>query len=80
MTAKSRRRITIEDVAIGDLRPDYFNPRRMSDAGLESLTRSIREFGFIQPVVARRQDHTVIGGHQRLLAAGRMPCWTPGVQ
>jgi hypothetical protein len=49
---------------IGELKPDPANPRRISDAELESLTRSIREFGFVQPVVARREDKTVIGGHQ----------------
>ncbi len=32
----------------------------------------MRQFGFVQPVVARRADSTVIGGHQRLLAARRL--------
>ena len=38
--------IAIEHVAIDGLRPDPANPRRISDAELESLTRSLREFGF----------------------------------
>ena len=36
--------IEIEQVPIGDLRPDPVNPRRISDSELESFTRSIREF------------------------------------
>jgi DNA modification methylase len=54
------------------LRPDPANPRRISDKELESLTRSIREFGLIDPIIARREDKTVIGGHQRLLAARKL--------
>jgi DNA modification methylase len=64
--------IQIEQVPIGELRPDPANPRRISDAELEALTRSIREFGFLDPVIARKEDRTVIGGHQRLLAARRL--------
>jgi DNA modification methylase len=62
----------IEHVAIDELKPDPANPRRISDAELEALTRSLREYGFVQPVIARREDRTVIGGHQRLLAARRL--------
>ncbi len=64
--------IQIRQVPISDLRPDPANPRRISDAELESLTRSIQAFGFVDPVIARREDATVIGGHQRLLAARRL--------
>ena len=72
MTAGKRGSIAIEHVSIGELRPDPFNPRRISDTELEALTRSIREFGFIAPIVARREDSTIIGGHQRLVAARRL--------
>jgi DNA modification methylase len=64
--------LTIEDVAIDDLLPDPANPRRISDDQLEALTRSLQEFGFVQPVLARRETGTVIGGHQRLTAARRL--------
>ncbi|MFH1486036.1 MAG: ParB N-terminal domain-containing protein, partial [Chloroflexota bacterium] len=64
--------IEIEQVPIGELRPDPANPRRISDAELEALTRSIQEFGFVDPVIARREDRVVVGGHQRLLAARRL--------
>jgi DNA modification methylase len=62
----------IEQVPIDELRPDPANPRRISDEELDALERSIRQFGFVEPVLARREDATVIGGHQRLLAARRL--------
>ena len=63
---------TVEDVPIDRLRPDPANPRRIGESELDSLTRSLRQFGFVQPVLARRQDGSVIGGHQRLVAARRL--------
>src|SRR5665811_181369 len=62
----------IEQVHIDQLHPDPANPRRIGEAELEALTRSIREFGLVDPIIARREDRTVIGGHQRLLAARRL--------
>lgn len=64
--------IQIEQVAIDELRPDPANPRRISPRELEALTRSIQQYGFIQPVLARREDRVVIGGHQRLTAARKL--------
>jgi DNA modification methylase len=64
--------LSMEQVAIGDLHPDPANPRHIDEAELEALTRSLAEFGFVQPVLARREGATVIGGHQRLVAARRL--------
>ena len=64
--------LTVEQIPIDQLRPDPANPRRISEDELDSLERSLRQFGFVSPVLARREDRTVIGGHQRLLAASRL--------
>ena len=72
MTTKTPPTMTVEEVPIDELRPDPANPRRISTEQLEALTRSLKEYGFVQPVLARREDKTVIGGHQRLLAARRL--------
>ena len=64
--------LQIEQVPIDQLHPDPANPRRISEEELESLTRSIRQFGLVDPVIARAEDKTVIGGHQRLLAARKL--------
>ena len=64
--------LLIEHVHIESLCPDPANPRRISDAELEALTRSVREYGFVAPVIARCEDRTVIAGHQRLIAARKL--------
>ena len=69
---QTQEELEITHLPIGELRPDPANPRRISDEELESLTRSIREFGLIDPIIARREDKVVIGGHQRLLAARKL--------
>jgi len=61
--------ISVEHVNIDLLKPDPANPRKISDAELEALTRSILEFGLIDPIIARREDGMVINGHQRLVGA-----------
>ena len=64
--------LQIQQVPIHALRPDPANPRRISDAELEALTRSICQFGLVDPIIARHDDKMVIGGHQRLLAARKL--------
>jgi len=72
MTAAVIPSLVVELVPIDRLHPDPANPRRISEDELESLTRSMRQWGVVQPVLARREDSVVIGGHQRLVAARRV--------
>ena len=72
MNISNRQPITIEQENIHDLRSDPANPRRINDTELEALTRSINQFGLIDPIIVRKEDKTVIGGHQRLLAARKL--------
>lgn len=64
--------LSVKQLPIDKLVPDPRNPRRIDDDELERLTRSVQEFGFVAPIIARQADHRVIGGHQRLLAARRL--------
>jgi DNA modification methylase len=64
--------LTVEEVPIDQLRPDPANPRWISEDELDALERRIREWGFVQPVLARRQDGTIIAGHQRVLGGRRL--------
>jgi DNA modification methylase len=64
--------VAVEQVPIGDLQPDAGNPRKISDNEMEALTKSLHKFGFVQPVLVRRQDNVVVAGHQRLVAARRL--------
>ena len=61
----------MEQLPIADLHPDPGNPRRIAEAELAALTRSIATFGCVDAVLARRADRRVIAGHQRLVAARR---------
>src|SRR6266705_3479460 len=72
MSAAATADLQIVQVPIDELHSDPANPRKISDSELDALTRSLREFGFVQPVIARHDDHVVIGGHQRLVAARRL--------
>ena len=71
MSTPSVQAPKIEQVPIDDPRPDLANPRRIPQAELETLTPSIEDFGPVDPITARAEDQTVIGTHQRLLAARR---------
>jgi hypothetical protein len=59
----------IIEVKIDDLKFAEYNPREMPEHEYESLKQSIKEFGFVEPVVANKKDNTIIGGHMRVRAA-----------
>ena len=54
-----------------ELIPHDNNPRTHSDSQIEKLVRSIREFGFTNPILTDG-DAGVIAGHGRLIAAQRL--------
>ena len=68
--------LQIEHVPLDSLLPDPANPRRISDAELETLTRSIQQFGLVDLIIARHDDRIVtpsgVGGQKsvRLLTCG----------
>ena len=68
----TRAALAVEYVPIDSLILDPANPRRIDECELDALTRSIQQFGFVDPVLVRREIRRVIGGHQRLLAARRL--------
>ena len=53
------------------LKPYENNPRQHSEAQLDRLVRSIKEFGFTNPILID-DDCNVIAGHGRLMAAELM--------
>ena len=61
--------IQIEYVAPAKLAPAPYNPRKIDPSALKALERGITEFGLVDPIIARRSDGLVIGGHQRLKVA-----------
>ena len=57
----------IEYKKIGDLKPYARNPRKNDDA-VDYVANSIKEFGFIVPVVIDNKN-VIVAGHTRRLAA-----------
>lgn len=58
-------------VPVWDLKPYANNARTHSDDQVEQLTKSIREFGFNNPILVQ-EDLTVVAGHGRLMAAKKL--------
>ncbi len=57
------RMVPLKDLWIAD-----YNPRRLSPEQLDSICRSIVQFGFVEPLVVRDEDLLIVGGHQRVIA------------
>jgi hypothetical protein len=66
----------IQKVPVTDIKPAAYNPRedlQPGDPRYEALARSIKEFGFVEPLVWNKRSGNLVGGHQRfkiLLASG----------
>lgn len=58
-------------VPVWDLKPYENNARTHSDEQVDQLTKSIRQFGFNNPILVQ-DDLTVVAGHGRLLAAKKL--------
>lgn len=60
--------LSITTLSIKKLKPAEYNPRKIDQDELQRLATSIKEFGFVDPVIVNK-DMTIIGGHQRVKAA-----------
>lgn len=64
-----------QEVDLGLIRPPGNNPRtRFDEAALEELASSIRQHGFLQPIVVMRKDegYEIIAGERRWRAARKL--------
>lgn len=60
-------------VPVSELNPAIWNPREeMPPYEFEALKKSIKEFGVADPIIVRKADNSIIGGHQRVEAALEM--------
>lgn len=51
-----------------DIEMSMYNPRKdlqPGDEEYENLRRSIKEFGYVSPIIVNEKDNRIIGGHQR---------------
>jgi len=63
------QRLEIEYVDPRSLVPAPYNPRILSGEAREALARSMDHWGVVDPIVVRRGDNEIIGGHQRVQVA-----------
>ncbi len=59
----------IQKIPISTIKPAGYNPRvhlKPGDAEYEKLKRSIKEFGYIDPIIFNSRTGNLVGGHQRL--------------
>lgn len=61
-------KLQVEYVRPEALKAAPYNPRSITDEALTALASLMDIHGFVDPVIARRQDSLLIGGHQRLRA------------
>ena len=59
---------TYKQIPIADLKPYEKNPRTHSAGQIEQIRKSIREFGFTNPILVD-EDGLIVAGHGRLQAA-----------
>ena len=61
--------MVIRRLRLSEIAPAEFNPRidlRPDDPRYVALSRSLDEFGLVQPLVVNKRTKTLVGGHQRL--------------
>lgn len=56
-------------IALSEIKPAPYNPRRISEEAFEELKGSLHTFGFILPIIINRDNMTIVAGHQRTKAA-----------
>ena len=61
--------INVKNTPVADINPAEYNPRKMPAAQMRSLENSLREYGFVQPLIVNTETGNLVGGHQRLQAA-----------
>lgn len=66
------QKLKIVERKIDELKPADYNPRKIGTREKMELTKSLKKFGFAEPLVINinpKRKNVVIGGHQRLKVA-----------
>jgi hypothetical protein len=62
--------VEVKMTPIAELKPHPKNPRVHPDSAIDKLTRSIKEFGWTNPVLVSKEGY-ILAGHARIKAAQR---------
>jgi hypothetical protein len=56
-------------VNISSINPSPYNPRTHTQQELQAVKNSLKEFGFVEPLIINKKTKNLVGGHLRLKAA-----------
>jgi hypothetical protein len=70
--AKVPSTIKIEYVDFASLKRATYNARKADEEQINAICRSIYEFGVVDPLIVRRDDNLILGGHQRRTAIEKL--------
>lgn len=59
----------IKYVDIDTIKPAEYNPRKIDDKQINELKKSIKDIGFILPILVNSKNNVIIAGHQRTKTA-----------
>jgi ParB family chromosome partitioning protein len=54
-----------EKIKISSIKGADYNPRFLSDEARLNLIKSLKDFGQIKPIIVRKENNTIVAGHQR---------------
>ena len=54
-----------EKIKLTDIKPAEYNPRVMDLTEFNKLSKSINEYGLVDPIIVNLKNMKIIGGHQR---------------
>lgn len=58
----------LKKMNINDLQPANYNPRvdlEEHDEEYQKIKRSIKKFGYVDPIIWNKKTNNIVGGHQR---------------
>ncbi len=63
-----KEQLKIEYISLDEIKPNEYNPKKMTEKEEKDLEKSITEFGIVDPLIinkAKGRKGIIIGGHQR---------------
>ena len=58
----------LKKIKIEQIKEAKYNPRKITKEELDKLKNSIKQFGYVEPIIVNKKTDNVVGGHQRLKA------------
>ena len=62
----------IDYVSVDSIKGADYNPRKIADDKIDELAKSIKDLGFILPILVNKSNNIIIAGHQRTKTARKI--------